>query len=311
MIEIKIQKLIQDLKKNNTSGANELIDDAYEIIKKQLELISDPNTDIKELMIELSKKIIESRPSMATLINFIGYLIHDLETFTKKSLFQRLNNYKKEKNKRKKALEQEFLTFLKNFNKKDMKIMLISYSSTIINLLIKLKDYNLEFFVLESRPLLEGHNVAEILSSHFNTNLIIDAAMGKFIDQIDLVLVGIDSILKNGSIINKIGTYPLANLAKGKDIDVYAVGDSFKYNLRSHYGEEILIERKPTQEIYNKMIQNKLLEIQNYYFDITPSKYITGIISDLGVLKIQEFPKIIKKNLPIKWYKFFKKNLGY
>jgi len=305
LIEIKIKKLIQDLKKNNTSGANELIDDAYEIIKKQLELISDPNIDIKELMIELSKKIIESRPSMATLINFIGYLIHDLETFTKKALFHRLNNFKKEKNKREKALEQEFFTFLKNYNKKDMKIMLISYSSTIINLLIKFKDFNFELFILESRPLLEGHIVAEILSSHFKTNLIIDAAMGKFIDQIDLVLVGIDSILKNGSIINKIGTYPLANLAKRKGIDVYAVGDSFKYNLRSHYGEEILIERKPTQEIYNKMIQNKLLEIQNYYFDITPSKYITGIISDLGVLEIQEFLKIVKKKLPIKWYNFF------
>jgi len=122
-----------------------------------------------------------------------------------------------------------------------------------------------------------------------------------------LVLVGIDSILKNGSIINKIGTYPLANLAKEKGIEIYAVGDSFKYNIKSHYGEEILIERKPTQEIYSKAIQNKLLEIQNYYFDITPSKYITGIISELGVLKIKEFLKNIKKNLPIKWYKFLTK----
>lgn len=122
-----------------------------------------------------------------------------------------------------------------------------------------------------------------------------------------MVLVGIDSILKNGSIINKIGTYPLANLAKEKGIEIYAVGDSFKYNIKSHYGEEILIERKPTQEIYSKAIQNKLLEIQNYYFDITPSKYITGIISELGVLKIKEFLKNIKKNLPIKWYKFLTK----
>ena len=305
MIRSEIKEMIQDLKKNNTSGANELIDDAYEIIKRQLEMILDPNEDIKELMIELSKKIIESRPSMATLINFIGYFIHDLETFTKKALFQRLNNYKEEKNKRKKALEQEFLTFLKNFNKKDMKIMLISYSSTITNLLIKLKEYNFEIFILESRPLLEGHIVAEILSSHFKTNLIIDAAMGKFIDQVNLVLVGIDSILKNGAIINKIGTYPLANLAKENGIDIYAVGDSLKYNLRSYYGEEILIERKSTQEIYNKTIQNKLLEIQNYYFDITPSKYITGIISDLGVLEIQEFLNIIKVNLPIDWFKSF------
>lgn len=311
MINSKIKEMIQDIENDNTSGSNEIVDKAYKIIKNHLKLIQNDEEDIKENIIKLSKKIIETRPSMAPLINFIGYLIHDLETYTKKTIFQRLNNYKKEKSKRENALEQEFLIFLKNFNKKDMKIMLISYSSTIINLLIKLKEYNFEFFILESRPLLEGHTVAEILSSNFKTNLIIDAAMGKFIDQINLVLVGIDSILKNGAIINKIGTYPLANLAKEKGIDIYAVGDSFKYNLRSHYGEEILIEKKPTQEIYSKTIQNKLLEIQNYYFDITPSKYITGIISELGVLKIKGFLKNIKKNLPIKWYKFFKKNLGY
>ena len=96
-----------------------------------------------------------------------------------------------------------------------MQIMLISYSSTIITQLTGLKDYSLELFVLESRPLFEGRRTAEILSKYFKTHLIIDAAMGKFIKEVDFVLIGIDSIQKNGSIINKIGTYPLAVLANG------------------------------------------------------------------------------------------------
>jgi translation initiation factor 2B subunit (eIF-2B alpha/beta/delta family) len=299
--------MIQSLKRDNTSGANELMDNALKIIKNQLEMILDTNEDIKAIILELSQKIIASRPSMAPLINLIGYLIHDLENFTKKILSTRINSYLKEKTKREVALEHAFLSFLNNFNKSDLKIMLISYSSTIINLLIKFKDFNYEFYVMESRPLLEGHNVAEILSNQFKTNLIIDAAMGKYIDQTNLILVGIDSILKDGSIINKIGTYSLAQLAKIKGLDVYAVGDSFKYNLRSHYGEEILIERKPTKEIYDKKIKNKLLEIQNFYFEITPPEYFDGIISDLGVLKIQNFLKSVKKNLPLEWYKSFLK----
>ena len=84
--------------------------------------------------------------------------------------------------------------------------MLISYSSTIINLLLKSKKYNFEIYVSESRPLFEGQRVAETLSPYFKTHLIIDAAIGTFIDEIDLVLIGVDSILVDGSIVNKVGT---------------------------------------------------------------------------------------------------------
>ena len=174
--------------------------------------------------------------------------------------------------------------------------MLISYSSTIINLLLKNKEFNFEIYVLESRPLLEGQRVAETLSPYFKTHLIIDAAIGTFIDEIDLVLVGVDSILKDGSIINKIGTFRLALLANTRKIDVYAVCDSYKYNLKSHYGRSILIVEKPIKEVYNKKIKNKFLEVHNYYFDITPPEYISGIISDLGVLSIQEFLENELKN---------------
>jgi len=186
--------------------------------------------------------------------------------------------------------------------------MLVSYSSTINRLLKNKKDFPLEIFILESRPLLEGRKVAELLSSYFKTHLIIDAAMGKFINNIDLVLIGVDSILINGSIINKIGTFPLAVLANTKKIDVYAVTDSFKYNLRSHYSQKILIEEKPIKEIYDEEQTNDLLKVHNLYFDITPPDYITGIISDLGILSIQYFLKKVKKSLPIEWFKYFLNN---
>ncbi len=140
-------------------------------------------------------------------------------------------------------------------------------------------------------------------------NLIIDAAIGKFASQIDFVLIGVDSVLRDGSIINKIGTYPLAVIAKSNKIDVFAAGDSHKYNLRSHYGQEVIIEKKPSNEIYDKGgIRN--LEIHNYYFDITPPDYITGIISDLGVLNTQKFVEKVKESIPIEWFKYFLKDNG-
>lgn len=301
----KIQDLLRKLKEDNVSGANEFIDKALEIIRYQLNLTDDPYKDIREEIVSLSKQIIDARPSMAPLINTIGYLIHNLEILNKSFIEDRLNQFNIDRKKRKESLELVFHTFLKENKKFPLKVMLISYSSTIISLLLKNKDYNFEIYVLESRPLLEGQRVVEILSSHFKTHLIIDAAIGKFIEEIDVVLIGADSILKDGSIVNKIGTFPLALLASTREKYVYAVVDSYKYNLKSHYGYSILIEEKPTKEIYKKEITNKLLEVHNYYFDITPSKYIKGFISEYGILSVQEFLEKIQQDLPTEWFKYF------
>ena len=299
-----IQDLLRELRADNISGASEFIDRALEIIKSQLDLIDDPQRDIRDEIIYLSNQIIDTHPSVAPLINTIGYLIHDLDKISPIFIEERLNQFKIDGEKRRKSLELNFRSFLKQGSKFPLKMMLISYSSTIISLLLKNKEFNLEIYVLESRPLLEGQKAAEILSSHFKTHLIVDAAIGNFIEEIDVVLVGVDSILKDGSIINKIGTFPLSLLAKTKKIDVFAVCDSFKYNLKSHYGYSVFIEEKPIKEVYNKNISNKLLEIHNYYFDITPPEYISGIISDIGVLNIQEFLDKVIKTLPIKWFKY-------
>ena len=303
-----IQELLRELKDDNTSGANEFIDKALEIIKFQLRLTRDPHKDIREEIFNLSKQIIDTRPSMAPLINTMGYLIHDLGKVNKSIIEERLSQFNIYREKIEESLELAFHTFLKRIKKIPLKLMLISYSSTIINLLLQNKDFKFEIFILESRPLLEGQKAAEILSQYFKTHLIVDAAMGKFIDQINLVLIGVDSILEDGSIINKIGTYPLAVLANSRKIDVYAVADSLKYNLKSHFGTEIMIERKPIEEIYDKGIKNTSLEIHNYYFDVSPPIYITGIISNYGILKIHEFLEKVKSDLPIGWFKYVLNN---
>ena len=303
--DFEISKMLSELRKNSLSGASELVFKALDILRFQLKLVDDPNKNIEEKIVELIEKIINSRPSMAPLINTMGYIFQSSETLNKKTIQERLNQFEKERIRRNIALEKNFEEFLSIKAKPHRKILLISYSSTIVNLLLKYNNYDMEIYVLESRPLLEGRKTAEILSQYFKTNLIIDAAIGKFIDQIDFMLFGADSILRDGSIINKIGTCPLAIIADAKEVDVYIVADSYKYNLRSHFGEKILIEQKPSNEIYNKERKYENLEVHNYYFDTTPSKYITGIISDYGILRIHDFLEKVQQDLPIEWFKYF------
>ncbi len=304
----KIQKSLTELKEDNTSGANELINKALDILKYQADIIANQSEDIQDVIIKLSKEIINSRPSMAPLINTIGYIIQNLEVITKKDILYRIEQFKRDKLKIEKALVNNFNEFIFSNNKEIHKIMLISYSSTIIQLLNHLMDRSIELFIMESRPLFEGYQTAKILSSNFQTHLIVDAAIGKFMNQMDLVLIGIDSILKDGSIINKIGTFPLAVVANEKKIDVYAVGDSLKYNLKSHFGLSVEIQEKPKEEVFKLESSERNLIVHNYYFDITPPKYIKGIISDLGVLKPKVFVKRVKKILPISWFQKFLNN---
>jgi translation initiation factor eIF-2B subunit delta len=305
MFKPEIQIMLNKLRKDNSSGASELINKALAIIESQLDLISNDNENIREIIIDLSRELIYSRPSMAPIINMIGYIISDMKGFTKKGILHKLARFGTDKLKLEKTLENNFQRFMSDMTWKNPKIMLISYSSTILNLLLNFEENSAEFYVLESRPLFEGRYTAETLSKKFKTHIIIDAAVGKFVDQIDLVLIGIDSVLKDGAVINKIGTYPLAVMANQKEIDVYAIGTSLKYNLKSHYGLNVQIEVKPNEEVYDKRNLNENLEIHNFYFDITPPKYIKGIISDLGILSPKRFLTKIKKTLPIEWFKLF------
>ena len=105
---------------------------------------------------------------MAPLINIIGYLITGLDSINKKNINLKISEFNKEKIERESALESNFRNFLNENYHEGLKIMLISYSSTIINQLIKNKDFGMEFYVLESRPLFEGRRTVQILSEHFS-----------------------------------------------------------------------------------------------------------------------------------------------
>ncbi|MFX1289134.1 MAG: translation initiation factor eIF-2B [Promethearchaeota archaeon] len=305
MITKTIHRMIRDLHLDKTSGASELVETALEIFKSQLDSIKDPEMDIKDIILELSRELLNVRPSMAPIINTIGYFLHELKNFNKKELLERFETFHQNRERRIKALFASFNSFLANYKEKHLNFMLISYSTTILKCIEQSKRKDLSFYILEARPLLEGRRTAERLSLDYETHLITDSSMGKFIKSVDIVLIGIDSILRDGSIVNKIGSHPLACIATSNDKKVFAIGDSYKYNLKSHFGREIIVEDKPIYEVYSKRIKKEKFHVHNYYFDITPSKYLNGIISDLGMLTIPEFLERVVKAIPLEWFKAF------
>jgi translation initiation factor 2B subunit (eIF-2B alpha/beta/delta family) len=159
-----------------------------------------------------------------------------------------------------------------------------SYSSTIIEAMTM--SHPRRVIVTESRPLMEGKKTAEqLLENGILVTLITEAETGLFIKDAELILVGADSILSDGTIINKVGTYPIALIAHIHKIPFYVVCDTLKFNPFAN-SKNVKLESRISDEILRS--QKKNITVQNIVFDITPPDLVKGVITENGVLQPSE-----------------------
>ena len=107
-------------------------------------------------------------------------------------------------------------------------------------------------------------------------------------NDIDFVIVGADRIAKNGDFANKIGTYEKAVLAKENDIPFYVAAPFSTFDPAIRTGADIIIEERDARElteIQGKRIMPAWVDVKNPAFDVTPKKYVTGYLTEKGILK--------------------------
>ena len=103
---------------------------------------------------------------------------------------------------------------------------------------------------------------------------------------IDLVVVGADRIAANGDVANKVGTYGVAVLAREHGIPFYVAAPSSTIDLATADGSGIPIEERPDREVTHvgpTRITPEQAKVRNPAFDVTPSRYVTAIITERGV----------------------------
>ncbi len=153
----------------------------------------------------------------------------------------------------------------------------ISNSFTIQKIFEKYKSDGNDFSltICESRPMFEGGILAENLAkSGIKINLITEAQMAHFMDESDCAIIGADKILKNGNVINKVGSRILAISAKHFNKPFYVISSKNK-KVNTNIFEE---SEKEKTEIYS--CKNNMIKITNKYFEEIESTYITKIITD-------------------------------
>jgi translation initiation factor eIF-2B subunit delta len=274
---------LQEIATNRTLGASELARRCLAILADSASAspIETP-TELREQLMAQTARLVAIRPSMAPIQNLLNQWqrgleaipLHDLEAARRFAQETAL------------ALSRESERAVSKIAKHatgllgpGKTLMTHSLSSTVIAICQRLKDHGLRVILTESRPLCEGRRLARQLSAWaVPTTYITDAQIGLFVDQADAVIVGADSLLEDGSIINKAGTYLLALAARDRKVPFYACCESFKCPGKN--GPMPKLEEMAIAELQIPGWPH--VTPRNIYFEMTPATLISGWITEKG-----------------------------
>ncbi|MGC8661933.1 MAG: S-methyl-5-thioribose-1-phosphate isomerase [Nitrososphaeria archaeon] len=151
------------------------------------------------------------------------------------------------------------------------------------------KGKNLKLYATETRPVMQGARLTsyELLKDGFDVTLIADTAVGYTMScgMISKVIVGADRVLRDGTTMNKIGTFQVATMAKKFNIPFYVALPSSTLDLKSEL-KDVKIEERDSSEltqIRGRRTAPKGVKVFNPAFDITPPDLISAIITEKGV----------------------------
>jgi ribose 1,5-bisphosphate isomerase len=166
-------------------------------------------------------------------------------------------------------------------------LMTHSLSGTVLEVLTACASTIEQVIVLEGRPRYEGREVALALrKAGIATTLITDAQADIFLPNCRAVVVGADSVLANGDILNKAGTALLAWAAHGHGVPLYVLCETLKIATYAWKGDLAQLEEKEAEEVWEHPAQG--IAIHNFYFDRTPARLVTKLITEQGVLSKQD-----------------------
>jgi methylthioribose-1-phosphate isomerase len=161
---------------------------------------------------------------------------------------------------------------------------------TALGVIRSAKDKKISVIANETRPYLQGARLTawELVREGIPCTLITDSMAGHLMSkgEVDVVIVGADRIAANGDVANKIGTYPLAVLAKRHNIPFYVAAPCSTFDLSIPDGSRIPIEERPAAEVTGYRGTRWAPEgvsVRNPAFDVTPADLVTGIICEKGI----------------------------
>jgi len=296
----EIDDQIRAIGDDRLSGARELAQKgAHLLIALAEESRAASGEVFQRELLRTGQALIKAQPSMAPLVNLVNRSLSAVQEETdlegaKRALLTTAQGYADHLERSVERIAQRILPLVPHGL-----VLTHSFSSTVLAALLHAKQEGQAFAVLctESRPQYEGRALAERLAqARVETRLVVDALAPSMIGDVEVVLVGADSLSTEG-LVNKIGTYPLALAARAHEVPFYLLCGTEKF-LPLDYtlpGES----PKDSQEVWPEHPQR--VEVINCYFDFTPLEYLTGIVTEEGMLSPIEVRGIISQRRLHSW----------
>lgn len=176
------------------------------------------------------------------------------------------------------------------------------YSRVVLSVLRKAvrSDRRISVIATESRPQNNGVTLASRLAEEgIPVTLISDSAAAHMMDQVDLVFVGAEAVVENGGIINNMGTYQLALVAKAHNKPFYVAAETFKMTRDYPLNQQSIpiqtfapapqTSDVPAPSVHSprtntQQTDSLAVECHLPMLDYTPPQYITLLFTDLSVL---------------------------
>lgn len=178
-------------------------------------------------------------------------------------------------------------------------LMSHSLSGTVLEVITDCAAQIEQVIVLEGRPRFEGRDVAVALNkAGITVTLITDAQAAIFLPQCHAVVVGADSVLANGDVLNKAGTALVAWAASGQKIPLYVLCETLKISPHTWAGNLAQLEEKEAAEVWEQPAQG--VTVHNFYFDRTPARLVTTCITEQGTMgkkDIQRLAAALRKEI--------------
>jgi ribose 1,5-bisphosphate isomerase len=287
-ISPRISQAIETISQDRTHGASWLARDAANVLTHSLEECpAQSAAEFLSYLREVATCLAQAQPSMAAVTNAVGSIVLAAREKAPGGLPAMRRAASARGRQITDSWEKAARRIVRHAERALPRgaIMTHSYSATTFAVLERLASKGSPIIVTESAPLNEGKTTARLLARlSVPVTLISDAQAVAFMPEAEAVLVGADTVFANGGVVNKVGTCALALLARNARVPFYVAAETLKVAPgRPEAAQETPEEREPG------------LAIPAVYFDLTPPRLVTALITEEGVFAPREIRPLAKR----------------
>ncbi|WP_227133566.1 ribose 1,5-bisphosphate isomerase [Halorubellus salinus] len=290
-----VHETAEDIASMEVRGAATIADAAAGALATQAEASSATTPDAFEAELKAAaRRLYETRPTAVSLPNALRFVLWDMEGGSvdalRESVVESAAGFQTDL-----AAAQDRLGRIGANRLRDGDVVMTHCHSTDALSCVKAaldQGKDISAVVKETRPRKQGHITAEQLREWgVPVTLVVDNAARRYLERVDHVLVGADSIAADGSVINKIGTSGLAVNARDRGVPIMVAAQTIKLHPGTLTGHTVEIENRDESEVLEDADRDRItggdpddpdLVVENPAFDVTPPRYVDAIVTERG-----------------------------